>query len=241
MTFRSFIKSTLRGAAKRVGLDVIRLSDSPEHHWLGISSWPIATVIDIGANRGQFAREARAQFPQAVIHCFEPLPAAFGELERWASSDGNVRCYNLALGEHQGQVTFNQHLEADASSSLLETTELCAELYATTRQQTQLTVPLTTLDDALGGVSLASELLVKMDVQGYEDRVIRGGVQVLGQARACIAEVSLDQLYEEQATFDTVLQLFSGLDFAYVGNLSQVYGADGHVVYIDAVFARTGR
>src|SRR3712207_638198 len=34
------------------------------------------TVIDVGANRGQFALVASHRFPGAVLHCFEPLPAA---------------------------------------------------------------------------------------------------------------------------------------------------------------------
>jgi len=48
-----------------------------------------------------------------------------------------------------------------------------------------------------------------MDVQGYEDRVIRGGAKVFASARACLLEINLDALYERQASFNEPLLLLN--------------------------------
>lgn len=58
-------------------------------------------------------------------------------------------------------------------------------------------------------------------------------------SKACIAEVSLDKLYEGQAGFYKIVALLHELGFRYAGNLSQVYAKDGHVIYIDVVFIKS--
>jgi hypothetical protein len=80
------------------------------------------------------------------------------------------------------------------------------------------------------------EILLKLDVQGSEDRVLRGGTRVLSKCRAVVLEASLDPLYERQADFLGLAQFLRGAGFTYVGNLDQSYGADGRVMFLDAVF-----
>ncbi len=82
------------------------------------------------------------------------------------------------------------------------------------------------------------DILVKLDVQGYEDRVIRGAQNIFQRAKVCVLEVSLDPLYSRQASFKDIFLLLDSLRFRYAGNLSQIYGDDGHVVFFDAVFVK---
>lgn len=77
-----------------------------------------------------------------------------------------------------------------------------------------------------------------MDVQGYEDRVIKGGNETFNKAKACILEICLDRLYESQATFNELVALLSNFGFRYAGNLNQTYADDGHVIFIDAAFRK---
>jgi hypothetical protein len=65
------------------GYDLVRLDQMPHHTFMGLRNLPINTVIDVGANLGQFAQEISEVFPHARIHCFEPLPNANQELLRW--------------------------------------------------------------------------------------------------------------------------------------------------------------
>jgi hypothetical protein len=91
---------------------------------------------------------------------------------------------------------------------------------------------ITVVQTALGDV------LVKIDAQGFDDRVIRGGTATLRKARVCIVEINLDRLYQDQGTFRDMFLLMDGLGYSYRGNLDQSYAPDGHVAFIDAVFVR---
>jgi hypothetical protein len=81
---------------------------------------------------------------------------------------------------------------------------------------------------------------VKIDVQGYEDRVIAGGDAVISRSKAMIVEVSFQELYEGQPLFDDIYQRLKQKGFAYMGNLYQLLNpADAAVLQADALFVRT--
>ena len=77
-----------------------------------------------------------------------------------------------------------------------------------------------------------------MDFQGYEDHVIKEGIEAFRKAKACIMEANLDYLYENQVTFRDFINLLCNLGYNYAGNLLQAYAEDGHVIFIDALFLR---
>jgi FkbM family methyltransferase len=234
--FKELVKRT----ANFFGADIVRLPHSPKVMLLGIRRLPIRTVIDVGANSGQFAKYARSMFPKAHLYCFEPLPKPFEQLQQWASSQQDVTLFNLALGDLEGMGTMFHHVEHNTSSSLLATTELNEALYPFTKKQNEISVTLSTLDKTLEGAakSLSPEILIKLDVQGYEERVISGGSRTFMQAKACIVEVNLDGLYSGQADFKRLVLMLYELGFRYAGNLDQHFDEDGHVIFLDAGFIK---
>src|SRR5215469_14425930 len=105
--WRVAARTTLRGAIshllKLVGFDLIRLYRLPRTTFLGLSRFPINTIVDVGANRGQFAQDALAFFPRAQVISFEPQPFAFKVLEQLAATrGGRITPVNLALGDSEG-------------------------------------------------------------------------------------------------------------------------------------------
>jgi len=225
-----------------LGLDIVRKSRNPARSLLGLRNFDIKTVIDVGANEGQFAKMILKTFPQANVYCFEPIPEPFKKLSQWAGKQrsGKIIVSNLAIGDKDRNVRMFNHTIHNSSSSLLKTTKLCESLYPFTKKQDTITVEQTTLDNWVKNLPSppAHKILLKLDVQGYEDRVICGGCETFGQAEVCIVEVSLDRLYEGQATFKRLFTLLDGLGYCYAGNLNQAYADDGHVIYVDAVFLR---
>jgi FkbM family methyltransferase len=234
---RTFIKRLFN----LTGLDIVRMSKYPGHSLLGLRKLPIRTVIDVGANKGQFAKIVTNIFPEAHIYSFEPLPEAFEHLKEWADRRGDkFTAYNISVGEKEGEVEMLKHVDYSPSSSLLKTTETCGELYPFTKNQETIPVKITTLDRWLDSLNHppARDILIKMDVQGYEDRVIAGASRTLEMAKVCIAEVSLDQLYESQSDFKDILTLLYDRGYRYAGNLNQAYAEDGHVIFVDTVFVK---
>jgi len=236
------LKKMIRRVVNVFGIDLVRLKNDPKTTFLGLTALPIGLVLDIGANTGQFARTALQKFPRAQIHCFEPLAGPFAELDAWASTRRDrVIAHNVAVGDVAGKMEMMLHDNHTPSSSFLSTTQRNDELFPFTRAQRPETVEIRTLDDCVRDIRPLPEgdILIKMDVQGYEMHVIRGASATLRAARACVAEVSLDHLYVGQPTMQDIVLSMADAGLQYAGNLEQSRDATGHVVYIDAVFLRS--
>lgn len=238
---RAIVKFAMKRVAGLAGLDIIHIGDNPRAHLLGIGSMPIGSIIDVGANVGQFAMHMAKVFPKAKIYCFEPLPGPFEELSTWANGfGGRVEVFNMALGEAAGTVEMHLHEDHTPSSSLLESTNINRSLYPIIERQKPVSVQLDTLDSAMADIlpQIVPKLLVKLDVQGYEDRVIRGGKATISKADIVILEVSNESFYENQARFKDLLIMLDELGLHYQGNLDQYYGPNGRVLFYDALFSR---
>jgi FkbM family methyltransferase len=233
---KNLVKRTLNG----FGFELHRLSHSALYNAAGLKAMRIRTVLDIGANSGQFARYIRSIVPDAQLFCFEPLAGPFSKLETMAGRDHLMRVFNFALGACEATAEMFEHLDHSPSSSLLSSTEITHHLYPQTRRKARVRVPVKSLDGAVQefAIGLYPKVLVKLDVQGYEDRVIQGGSATLSAAAACLCEVSFDPLYSGQCTVHGLWQLLKDLGFEYKGNLEQSYAEDGHVIFADCLFVR---
>lgn len=178
---------TLVNSVKRIGrmcgIDIRRIHNASDHTFLGLRGSAILTVVDIGANKGQFAREALRAFPAAHLHCFEPLPTPFRLLHEWASCHESTRIstYQTAVGDRSDLVEMYEHVDHSPPSSLLERTELSTSIFPQTLRCAPQTVSLTTLDHWMSSEAptLSRPILLKIDVQGYEMRVLRGASSLL--------------------------------------------------------------
>jgi len=235
------IKKMIVNSIHSLGYDVYKI---PKIDFAGLDRVGIKTIIDIGANRGQFARRVFTIFPQAKIFCFEPVKEAFEDLEKWARSSGHGRvfAFNVALGDKEEEKEMFLHLDHTDSSSMLRTTESFEDDLHLIQNQQTIKVKQYTLDVAMEKLvkkELEKEVLVKMDVQGYEDLVINGAEKTLLQARACVIEIVNDELYKGQPDFKKIFVLMDNLGFGYYGNLEQVVShKDGHIAYYDAIFIK---
>jgi len=199
------------------------------------------TVLGIGANVGSSARVYCQVFPKATIYSFEPLPSAFSQLEEWArGQNGSVIAVNAALGDREGEATFKQHVDFSPSSSFLERTAHSTTFFPQAARQMDVQVKMFRLDDVAQGLKIVPGILIKMDVQGFEDRVIEGGRAVFGMAAACIMEVSIQHLYKGQPTFKKLNDLMYEMGFQYAGNIAQVYDEHGRVIYLDVLYKKPG-
>jgi len=235
------MKRIIKRIFNTVGFDISKSNKSPQYSLLGLRNLPIKTIIDVGANIGQFAKIINRFFPEANIFCFEPVPVVFQELNKLAENKNKkIKAFNFALGDSEKEIEIFHHKEHSSSSSILKTTKVCESFYPFVKSQQTITVHQTTLDKAVDtfNIPLIPEILIKLDVQGYEDRVIRGGQKTFDKAKACILEINLDELYEDQHSFTDLSCSLYKHGLKYAGNLSQTFAEDGHVIFIDAVFIR---
>lgn len=67
-----------------------------------VPKWRAEVVFDVGANIGQSARSFVQSWPEARIHCFEPVPSSFAKLTETARNLPQVTLHNLGFGRHSG-------------------------------------------------------------------------------------------------------------------------------------------
>lgn len=204
--------------------------------WRWLNTLDIGTLVDVGANTGQFARDFRDVRPDTLIYSFEPLRDCFEELQRTMADTLGFTAFNVALGESDGEVVFFRS-EFSPSSSLLSMGESHKELFPYTRGVTREIVTVRRLDSYLDEISVRGGLLVKIDVQGAEAQVLKGGRQVVLGADAVLAEVGYFPLYKGQATIREISGLLEGCGFAFMGIVDQyLRPGDSLPVYGDALF-----
>ncbi len=203
-----------------------------------IRSLGIQTILDIGANNGVFASHMRQEFPEAFIYAFEPLPDCFQELQARHAQDIRFKAFSVALGDTAGEMTM-EHNAFHPSSSLRPMSKLHKLLYPKTADARPETIRITRLDDLLAKEMLAPRILVKIDVQGYEDKVLAGGTAVMQKVAAAIIEASFVPLYEGQPLFNDICRIMDGLGFSYSGDMGRHYSRlTDKLLYEDALFIK---
>lgn len=198
------------------------------------------TVIDVGANVGQFAIAAANLFAGARVYSFEPLPACFERLVKNVGKFPQVTAVQAALGETTGsvQLRVNSHSH---SSSLLPLADAHRAAFPGAVELQRINVKKTTLDEALDGVELESPVLLKLDVQGYEAKTLRGGAELLKRVQWVVAEASLKPMYEGETLFMELARMMENSGFFFlrpVGFLPHPQTAE--ILQVDALFGRRG-
>jgi FkbM family methyltransferase len=180
---------------------------------------PPPLVLDIGANTGGFSEMVIQANPLAEVHAFEPIPAVHAQLLALSARYPGLHAHNLALGESAGTVDFRVHSHSESSSLLAMTKDYSGLYPESSRVDSTVSVKLDTLDGWAGGSGIESGRLVdliKMDVQGYEDRVIRGGRETLQRARYLVVEAAFYPSYEGGVMLDELCGLLLSAGFRLV-------------------------
>lgn len=232
----SVLRVVASRALRAIGIE-IRKRHEPLHFLARINA---RTVLDIGANAGQFAMRARKIFPDAFIYSFEPIPEVFKRLARLRERDARFEAINQGLGAESGEVDFEEN-KFTGSSSMRGITKAGLEAFPFTSQTQKIRIAMHTLDSWSAGKDLQTPMIVKMDVQGFEDQVILGGERTIRSCQAVISEVSFVPLYEGQPLFEQIHKQMSELGFRFAGMIDNANDPrTGEILQADAIFIARG-
>lgn len=220
-------------AAKKAHLGEL-LGLNKQREWMKGSG--IHTVLDVGANSGQFASAVRCVLPDAQIYSFEPIPEVYKQLVKRMEPFGNFQAFCVALGCTTGEGTFWQ-CEFSKSSSLLRMSRAHQEAFPWTSHNSPTKVVLDRLDNYLDSLQLVPGVLLKLDVQGYEMGVLEGARELLRHVQYIQVETSFAPLYEGQSSFNEVYRFLADAGFDYAGSSGQTLSPlDGNILQEDALF-----
>ncbi len=178
------------------------------------------TLFDIGASDGWFLdRVAHFDSAKSIV-AFEPIPAMLAQLNERKVRWPKITIVPHAVGAEAGQCLLNVYNRVSGLSSLLEFEDdyhfLGSWFDANDRQQIEVEV--ITLDDYLSAnpASAPTEnIAMKVDVQGFEEAVLKGATQLLesGRVKAILIELVTRQKYRSSITLLPALQYLDSLGF----------------------------
>ena len=237
------LESHVTRFVRRLGFDLRRYrpASSESAQLMKIfSAHGINLVFDVGANAGHFGRYLRDAGYRDRIVSFEPLSTAWNELLNASRKDPLWEVAPRgAIGSNEGELEI--HVARNSvSSSILAMHAAHTDAAPASGYVGKERVPCRRLD------SLASEYLhsdsvtlLKIDTQGYEDRVLNGADGIMDRIVGTQLELSLVPLYEGQRMCDELTERMKRLGFElWAMSPVLVDPQSGRLLQIDATFFR---
>lgn len=188
---------------KNLDIDALRGATAvPSLEHQSLRDLDIQHVIDVGAHGGQFSRLATILWPDAAIDAFEPNPTEAARYRRTLNTNSKtVRLHNCALGSEADSKTLFLTSASDSSSLLRP----AISGNASHRVVGGTEVEVARLDAVLGFEDILRPSLLKLDVQGFEQEVLRGSGELLHAVDYVYVEVSFQPAYQGQPTAGEVV------------------------------------
>lgn len=180
---------------------------------------PEDVCIDIGGNVGYFSMLMAQCASAGQVHVFEPIPLNSQIIRANALLNGfeNVIVNPVALGDVAGSCDFS--VSVDSAYSSLKSTGRKGDAAS-------ITVPIWTLDEYADEHGLGKIAVMKVDVEGAEEMVLRGATKLLSDPNRRPSLIMLELFDLNFAPFDTsvrqIVKRMQGL--GYAANVL----ADGH-------------
>jgi FkbM family methyltransferase len=174
-----------------------------------------SVCLDVGANVGPVALALSGLCPDGHVHAFEPAQRSFDFLERNLAANGvaNATAHRLALSNVSGQATLSYNRSFTGGAFISDRLH----------DGVQETVAMTSLDLWAQADGLHRLDLIKVDVEGHEERVLRGAWATIARWRpTLVVELNPVTLRRMQGRHPRTLFTL----------LRTVYGRAGHVAVV---------
>lgn len=189
------------------------------------------TIVDIGANVGNWSREVSATFPSARFIMLDANVENDAALRKTATEVGDgAESHIVLLGpEPRDSVPF--YSVGTGSSVLPELTNFA---------RTTSTLPMARLDDVIGRrPSVATPILMKLDVQGFELEVLKGGRNTLSRSEVVILETALLDYNAGAPHFSDVVRFMDDAGFNVFDFCGQIRRETDHTLFqMDVMFVK---
>lgn len=206
------------------------------------------TIFDVGANKGQSIERFKKIFPLSIIHSFEPLKKEFNFLLDKYKNEKDVHLNNFAIGEDNYEKEINLAKRTGISSfnefnKDHEWLKVRSKEYNSKVEDfligTQL-CKVSTLESYCKTKNINKIDILKIDTQGYEDKVLYGAKNLFLKniISAVELEIIFDDTYNNHLTFSEIEKYlipnyrFSGIK-NYNQNLFEGLNFFAEVLYIN--------
>jgi len=228
-------------AFKLLNLRISRYQTSRRRLFRIMDTFEVDLVLDVGANSGQFAQALLRDGFSGRIVSFEPGGTAYNALEKRAQGIPNWFPYQrVALGAKSGMGSLNIAGNEGQSSSFLEMLQTHLDSAPSSAYISREEVEIVTLDEIFDSVRVGHDsVMLKLDVQGFENEVLEGARLCLKLISVVKLECSLVSLYDGDRTFEHYFDFFNNQGFELwdieAGHEDKY---SGRLLQFDATFCR---
>ena len=196
-------------------------------------------IFDIGANRGQSLAEYGSQFSQASVYCFEPNPKLTEYIQKVADGLNGVHTtvFPIALGPENGSAQFHEFSD-DGVSSFLEPEDFLAPLNTESWVlDSSYSVQIKTIDGMVNEIRSCPDIL-KIDTQGFDLEVLKGGINALSEGNISIigVECYFAKNYKGQSYFWDIAKFLETHNYHFHSFTRLVETRRGNIYFGDATF-----
>jgi FkbM family methyltransferase len=197
-------------------------------------------ILDVGANVGDVAVAALKSYPEAQVICFEPVGGTFKSLtQRLEPFNERVLLHNFALSDKEEESEINITTFSGANS-ISPQAKFHQDCNPHVRELRKEKIQLVCLDDFASNFSSQKIDIMKIDVEGHELNVLKGGLNFISNnVDVIIIEVSLmrDQSWDNQAIFEIFAFLKdAGFCLINIMDLHRAVDSAMMLVQMDCVF-----
>ena len=195
------------------------------------------TIVDIGANKGQFAIACREWAPNAFIISFEPLEGPSTIFKSLFADDKNVCLNQVAIGPNlqRSLIYISDH---EDSSSLLPIGPNQILNYPGTQEKGTLEINVAPLSSYLSNEDIKSPAMLKLDVQGFEMEALKGCESLIANFDFIYCECSFIELYSGQKLAYEVISWLHQHQFKFINVFNTSYDQSGMAIQADFLFEK---
>ncbi len=238
----NFVKEKFKKSIHAAGWDLIRYNVHTSEDVLIntiLKHFNIETIIDVGANEGQYAQGVFSHGYKGKIFSFEPIPSVFKKLKKKASRNENWEVFQSGVGSRESEIMMNITKNL-TSSSVLTVGELSLNAQPDTQITHQEKIEITTLDIFFSDEGkIRSNTLLKLDTQGYELEAMKGAQNLLNKIKLVQVEMSYAPVYEGGPLYRDITSFLESRGFSIYTILPGFRNPDtGRMLQADGIFIK---
>jgi FkbM family methyltransferase len=160
-------------------------------------------ILDVGAHSSEWARTAKKFFPNSTLYLIEPLVEMEKNLKDFCNEFPPSKYFLNGAGATESKLILTAGDALEGANFLQEENQYLRS------SNVQREVKIITINSLLQKKEIEVPELVKLDVQGYELEVLKGGDILFGKTEVFILEVSFFEFIEGTPVFSDVVRFMA--------------------------------